>query len=328
MGFSYAVQNLAEENRATEAPKHRSLDLPFGDNGVANDEEMRGQMQCMAVDSSVMAGAQNVDLYPYMAFGGDSPTYDVTMTMEGEDDMVMDVAHQFRITMNDMDIAELSGQPNTAAGSHNWIINARDSTSDQHVSRSWMLQVVQQTYSDRDGRNSDIGTSVTVEDPDPDTDPLTVIDWADFISSQFNGEGALVQEDVRGGIPASLNLATGLDPDDPMSAGAGMISGKINEDVGDIADADVFWVGALTPDSVLNVKVEGTFESPNAPGVYNDVSVALHSFVSGETKSVAETAGMSATEGYDEYKGIDCNLYYLEVSGGEGGYDLSWTFTE
>ena len=184
MGFSYAVQNLAEENRATESPKHRSLDLPFGDN--AADPEMRGQMQCMAVDGDGdMEGVQNVDMYPYMAFGGDSPTYDVTMTMEGEDDMVMDVAHQFMITMNDMDIAELSGQPNTAAGSHNWILNARDSTSDQHVSRSWMLQVVQELYTTT---NQGITTTTTPEVASPDADP--VVEWADFISSQFDGEGS------------------------------------------------------------------------------------------------------------------------------------------
>ena len=311
MGFSYAVQNLPDE---TATPNHRSLDLPFGDDTA--DPEMRGQMQCVAVDGNgETEGMPNVDLYPYMAFGGDSPTYDVTMTIAGEDDAVTDVAHQFMITMNDMGIAELSGQPNTAAGIHNWILNARDSTSDQHVSRSWMLQVVQELYTTT---NQGITTTTTAEDSDPDADP--VVDWADFISSQFDGDGEPAAGDVRGGTPVVLNLA-GM-------SGSDMISGTIHEAVDDIADADVFWVGALTPDSVLKVMIEGTFESPNAPGVYNDVSVTLHSFVSGATKSVAETAGMSEMEGYDEYKGLDCNLYYLEVSGGEGGYDLSWMFTE
>ena len=145
----------------------------------------------MAVD-----GDENVDLYPYMAFGGDSPTYDVTMTMEGEDDMVMDVAHQFVITMNDKGIAELSGQPNTAAGIHNWILNARDSTSDQHEFRSWMLRVVQEMY---DGQDI---TTVTVEDDN--LQDMIVVDWADFISAEFDGDGALADTDVRGGTAASV----------------------------------------------------------------------------------------------------------------------------
>ena len=92
-----------------------------------------------------MAGNQSYDLYKYMAFGGTAPTYDVTMTQE-VDDEVMDVArHQFMITMNMMGVPQLSGQPNTAAGIYNWILNARDSASDQHVYQSWKLRVVPET---------------------------------------------------------------------------------------------------------------------------------------------------------------------------------------
>ena len=316
MGFSYAVQDLVDES---VDPNHRSLDLPFGDDADTTEPATRGQMQCMAVDSDTTAdaaGAQNVDLYPYMAFGGDSPTYDVTMTMEGEDDTVMDVAHQFVITMN-KGIAELSGQPNTAAGIHNWILNARDSTSDQHVYRSWMLRVVQEPYVGGDL------TTVTAEDPNLEDD--IVVDWADFISAEFDGDRTLVDTDVRGGTAASLDLSDLLQGETP---GSGMITGTINAAVGDFPDVDVFWVGSLTPDSVLNVMVDGKFESPNAPGEYNDVSVALYSHVPGAMKSDAEIPGTSEMEDHDEYKGVDCNFYYLEVSGDEGKYELSWTFTQ
>ena len=279
-------------------------------------------MQCTAVDSDdVMPGAQKVDLYQYMAFGGATPSYDVTMTQEGEDDTVMDVAHQFMITMN-MDVAELSGQPNTKAGIYNWMLNAHDMASEQDVFRSWKLRVVQEDY---DGTNQQ---TVTAEDSNLNDD--IVEDWADFISSTFDGDGALVAGDVRGGTPASLDLSDSLDKTSvPMVPGSGMISGTLNAAVDSVADVDVFWVGALTPDSVLSVMVEGTFESPNAPGVFNDVRVTLHSFVPDAEKSVAEMGVMSEDmEGYDEYKGPDCNFYYLEVSGGEGSYDLSWSFTE
>ena len=283
---------------------------------------MRGQMQCMAVDGNGDAeGMPNVDLYPYMAFGGDSPTYDVTMTMEGEDDMVMDVAHQFMITMNDMDIAELSGQPNTAAGIHNWILNARDSTSDQHVSRSWMLQVVQETYTAPNDPH-------TLNEAEPMPTDATM-EWADFISSNHDG-GFNLGENAIGGSGVVLNLKNDFDAsNDPPTPGAGTVEGgKIDPAVDDVADVDVFWVGPLTPNSVLSVKVAGTYEAANSPGIFNPVTVTLHSFVSGGEKSPAEMAGESKMEGYDEYKEVDCGNYYLEVSGEEGTYELSWTFTE
>ena len=160
---------------------------------------------------------------------------------------------------------------------------------------------------------------------------MVVEDWADFISSKFDGMGAVEDDDVRGGDPTNINLKTlyvAPAANQAGTPGSGTIKGTINEAVDDIDDVDVFWVGALTPESVLSLKVTGTFESPNAPGVFNDVTVTLHPFVTGAEKSAAETPGMSKTEDYDEYKGLNCGLYYVEVSGATGGYDLSWTFTE
>ena len=225
-----------------------------------------------------MPGAQNVDLYPYMAFGGDSPTYDVTTTMEGEDDMAMDVAgsvHDQPCTI--WYIAALSGQPNTSAGSHNWILNARYSTSDQHVIRSWKLQVVQETYTAPGGN-----IAHTFDDGRADGDERAP--WSGPTASQVTMMVDLnwMRHHAIGGTGVVLNLKNDLDANTSSpEPGAGTDQGPtIDPAVDDVADVDVFWVGPLTPDSVLSVKVAGTYEPPNSPGIFNVVTVTLHSFVS------------------------------------------------
>ena len=145
----------------------------------------------------------------------------------------------------------------------------------------------------------------------------------DFISSTHDGGDTLENADVRGGIAVSLNLIDDRNANaDPPVPGSGTINGRIDPDVDKVADADVFWVGPLTPNSALTLTVKGTTESPNSPGVFNDVAVALHSFVTDEEKSVAEEGEMG------KYSGLSCGNYYVEVSGGEGGYELKFEFTD
>ena len=73
-------------------------------------------------------------------------------------------------------------------------------------------------------------------------------------------------------------------------------------------------------------------ESPNNPGVFNDVDVALYPFVTDAEKSEPEMPGMSSDmEGFYEYKDLDCGSYYLDVSssdGDVGNYTLTWAFSE
>ena len=317
LGFSYARQNVAA---ADGQVAHRSLALPFG---VANAAEppARAQNQCTMLDGDADTdGMQKIDLYQYMAFGGTATTYDITMTQEGDDGEPMDVMHGFELTQDDAGVEMLSGQANLAAGDYMWMLNARDSASDQHAYRSWTLNVMQEEYP------SDITTVAAAENEPPFTADNE--EWADFISSTHTGALVLTAEGVRGGIPVSLNLKDDF-AQEPADTGTGTIdNGKLDPAVEEVADVDVFWVGPLTPDSVLSVKIKGDTESANNPGVFNAVSVALHSFVTDEEKSAAEVAGMSETEGYDEYKGLSCGNYYLEVSGEAGDYTLSWMFTE
>jgi hypothetical protein len=263
----------------------------------------------------MMLDSNGVSMSGYMAFGGTDPAYSITMTREVDGEM-MDAAHSFMIAADeDTGIQMLSGQPNIVHADYNWVLNVMDSASDQHITRSWKLRVTQEAYP------SGISTVSPTAEPAPGENDDE--EWADFISSTHSGAVALAAEGVRGGIPASLNLAANRNANqDPPVPGSGTITGKIDPDVDDVADVDVFWVASLTPNSVLKLTVKGTTEAPNNPGVFNMVDVALHSFVTGEEKSDAEEGEMG------EYTGLSCGDYYVEVSGEEGDYELTWEFTD
>ena len=311
LGFSYAPF----EGDPDEAPI-RGLPSPVGDYVAENGgvPAHTAQAQCTML-------TPDVDLYQWMAFGGTEPTHEVTMTQEVDEETV-DVVHGFMIEPDDEGMLMLlSGQPDLAAGDYMWTLNANDSASDQHKSRSWKLKVTQEEYP-----TNEIRTTIAAE-PAAGTERETGdLEWADFISSNYPGVpvGTDLAMHVYGGVSILLGLGE--------TSGMGMVTGRVDPAVGEVADADVFWVGPLTPDSVLSVKIKGDTEFANRPGVFNKVNVALHSFVTdAEGKSAAEVADMSETEGYEttnEYMGPSCGNYYLEVSGEMGDYTLSWTFTE
>ena len=80
--------------------------------------------------------------------------------------------------------------------------------------------------------------------------------WADFIAITFDPDGATAAAFVDGNLVADKNA-------------------------GGVADVDVFWIGALTPDSVLEVNAEGTSERPI--GIFNKVRVEFYPHVPGTT---------------------------------------------
>ena len=172
-----------------------------------------------------------------------------------------------------------------------------------------------------------------MEDPDPSdptislpADDLTT-DWADFISSTFDPDSATASDPIsfaaRNGIGVSLNLANG-------ATAAAFVDGNLVADrnAGGGADVDVFRIGALTPDSVLEMKAEGTSE--RAIGIFNKVRVELYPHVPGTTRQQAiMPAAMPAMDGYAAYRNLACGNYYLEVTGAmdeAGHYKLSWRF--
>ena len=163
----------------------------------------------------------------------------------------------------------------------------------------------------------------------PSRSPLTITrtDWADFISSRFDPDSATPGNPIpfvaSGGIGVSLNLAAG-------AAAVASVRGNLvaDQETSGVPDVDVLWVGGLTPDAVLEVKVEGASE--RATGIYNQVSVTLYPHVPGTTKQPAVIpAALADADGYDTYRNLGCGNYYLEVTGvmeEEGHYKLSWRF--
>ena len=179
------------------------------------------------------------------------------------------------LNTDDTGIERLSGQPNLAAGDYRWQLNARDA-ADQHVYRAWKFRVLPQAYQSLEDLGIVAGHTDlvvgTVEDPDPSdptislpADDLTT-DWADFISSTFDPDSATASDPIsfaaRNGIGVSLNLADGATA--PAFVDGNLVADK---NAGGGADVDVFRIGALTPDSVLEVTAEGTSE--RATGIFN-----------------------------------------------------------
>jgi hypothetical protein len=262
----------------------------------------------------MMLDSNGVSMSGYMAFGGTDPAYSITMTREVDGEM-MDAAHSFMIAADeDTDIQMLSGQANVVHADYNWVLNVEDAASGQHIMRVWELRVTQQTYPSGN-------QTVSGEEPEPGDQGDG--EWADFISSTHPGTLAIAAAGVRGGIPVTLNLGNDLNlAQDPPVPGSGTVNGRIDPAVEDVVDVDAFWVGPLTPNSVLTLTVKGTTEEPNNPGVFNNVAVALYSFVTDAERSDAEEGEMGV------YKGISCGDYYVEVSGAEGEYELKFEFTE
>jgi hypothetical protein len=336
IGFGYVPNAIpANATGTTEPISAGALPSPVGDfEPEAGDVAAhRGVNQATEVASDT----NPFNLYAYMAFGGNpQPTYDVSMTQvvaDGETPLVFEMkdveagddgwrrgSHGFNLKTDD-GIEFLSGLADVPAGDYMWTLNARNEVSDQHLMRSWLLTVNQLMYA-AITTNPDATTSGAESDAEGD-------DWADFVSSEFDPLMELTAAMVVGGALAELDLATGLAPGaDPPTPGAGMISGEIMEAAAedDPDDVDVFWVGRLTPDSMLHVKVKGTEEA--SAGQFNDVDVTLHRHVMGKMEQTAEDASeMSSMEGYDEYMMLNSGGYYLKVTG-DGPYTLSWMFTE
>ena len=204
--------------------------------------------------------------------------------------------------------------------------------------RGWKFRVTPRAYASLEGLDIVAGhadlAAGAVENPDPN-DPTVSLpadqpttDWADFISSRFDPDAATAASQTSfeavGGIGVSLNLADG-------ATAAASVWGNLvaDRERSGVADVDVLWVGALTPDAVLKVKVEGTSE--RATGIFNRAAVELRPHLprtTGEQPAVMPAAPADA-DGYVTYRNLDCGNYYLKVTGvmeEPGHYQLSWTF--
>jgi hypothetical protein len=258
-----------------------------------------------------------------MVTGGSSPKHSISVTGTGDDAVTMEMGHGFGLTTDMEGIDWLSGRPNLKTGDYMWTLNVMDDAAQpSHESVSWKFRVEPDAYV-----APQISGTANADEV-ADTAEAEVGDFADFISSTFEPDGFEVDGNSRalatspdgeGGNATAIDLSSTNDTEINGSIGA-------KDGIDEATDVDMFWVGGLTPNSVLKVKVEGTTELPT--GIFNQVSVRLYPHVHDMEKQTAIDPAMSEMDG-DTYQDLDCGHYYLEVSsdaGEEGGYTLSWTF--
>ena len=290
---------------------------------------------------AIAAPMEPIALERWLALGGTDRTHDVTVLPTADDGMdgveYAAPGHGFTLSTDAAGATWLAGRPNLAAGDYQWRLNARDAAG-QHERRGWKFRVTPRAYVSLEGLDIVAGhadlAAGAVENPDPNdpTDSLPAdqptTDWADFISSRFDPDAATAASqtgfEAVGGIGVSLNLADGATA--VASVWGNLVADRERSGV---ADVDVLWVGALTPDAVLKVKVEGTSE--RATGIFNRAAVELHPHLprtTGEQPAVMPAAPADA-DGFVTYRNLDCGNYYLKVTGvmeEPGHYRLSWTF--
>ena len=320
----------------------RSLGLPFGADFVnATGDPPAGAAVAHPNCVAIAAPMEPIALERWLALGGTDRTHDVTVLPTAADGMdgveYAAPGHGFTLSTDAAGATWLAGRPNLAAGDYQWRLNARDAAG-QHEYRGWKLTVTPRAYASLEGLDIVAGhadlAAGAVENPDPN-DPTVSLpadqpttDWADFISSRFDPDAATAASqtgfEVVGGIGVSLNLADG-------ATAAASVWGNLvaDRERSGVADVDVLWVGALTPDAVLKVKVEGTSE--RATGIFNRAAVELRPHLprtTGEQPAVMPAAPADA-DGFVTYRNLDCGNYYLKVTGvmeEPGHYRLSWTF--
>ena len=320
----------------------RSLGLPFGAEFVnATGDPPAGASAAHRSCVALAAPMEPIALERWLALGGTGRTHDVTVLPTAADGMdgveYAAPGHGFTLWTDAAGATWLAGRPNLAAGDYQWRLNARDAAG-QHERRGWKFRVTPRAYVSLEGLDivaghADLATGA-VENPDPN-DPTVSLpadqpttDWADFISSRFDPDAATAASqtgfETVGGIGVSLNLADG-------ATAAASVSGNLvaDREQSGAADVDVLWVGALTPDAVLQVKVKG--KSERATGIFNRAAVELRPHLPGtigEQRAVMPAAPADA-DGFVTYRDLDCGNYYLKVTGvmeEPGHYQLSWTF--
>jgi hypothetical protein len=274
-------------------------------------------------------------MYSYMVTGGSDPMHSVSVSHGSGDEMMTiesgmggsgGMGHGFGLKTDDMGVDWLSGHPNLKAGDYTFTLSASDAAAQPSMdSVSWKLRVMPDDYVEPSG------ASLVAED-DGDGDETGIQDeFGDYISTTFTPSrfSAVDQIAVPGTNAGGAVRALELDTTSPKT-----LDGRMD----DADDVDVFWVGGLTPNSVLDVKVAGRTES--GIGGFNGVDVQLYIHMAGEEIVPADRVAIvgAASEMMDldtAYSDLACAHYYLEVivvadRAGDmtpGNYILTWEFS-
>jgi hypothetical protein len=261
----------------------------------------------------------------YRAFGGDAITY----TIGVEDDTLGTQAFMLEFGA-EMDKV-FTGYPNVVAGDYMYVLSAM-SEGVTTQSRKWMLNVSArdlpaESGNTDDGRNTGLlGAAAET----PENEELTAVanDWADFVPPDFKTTTTNADGDEEPNPASSIMNVPRLIllGDNADTATSATLDGVINS----FGDVDVYWLGSLAPNWKLEVTVEGTstIAATGERGDHNEVMVQLYN----HTDDVEVMMMTGADPSYNHQiggleGGLECDDYYVKVSGDEGTYQLVWKLT-
>ena len=282
--FSYAPFNehpmpaVAQSNATPDTDiRGRFLDLPFpaaSANQVAQDDDFavtgagftafdangeepdtlasRSYPQCQFVADP---DGDGIDMYPYLANGGVSPKHSISVSTTGDGAMSILEGHGFGLMPDDEDVDWLYGMPNLKSGDYLWKWHAMDPAGQPtEESISWKLRVLHDPYDAPDTENHITNNAEPDGDGDTDGDQD---DWGSYISSKF-----LPSNFATEWIPVPVTNAGGEIPGLNLMRDAKMITGRMDAVGKDApADVDVIWIGGLTPNVTLDVRIAGDTET-------------------------------------------------------------------
>jgi hypothetical protein len=288
-----------------------------GDRSTATAGKVH-QGQCVLIDSAVVPTR-------YSAFGGAGIEYDVVLeNMDGEVAGEMFAVDQMTL--------EFSGHPNVLAGDYSYVLNASSGMDDamQGQSRKWKLTVDDRDLpgiAAADERNNValFGETADEETQDPNEgDDAIVGDFGGRIPVDFKAALDNTADGILMNVPR-LRFVT--EEVGGVAVGVGL---RLDAEIHSNVDVDVFWLGALAPNWMLELKVVGTstVEGDTGIGDHNEVNLELYQM----GNDTALMLGEAADPSYDDQiggsmGGLTCANYYLKVSGGEGEYTLAWRLT-
>ena len=309
VGFAYVAYDLTGLNGnelATEAAPEvvltGTLPIPFADPVVLGAVAASGTEA--AVPGTVTQG-QCVPMvsapYPtrYAALAGSGIDYRIDL--QGDHDTS---SHLFAVDFAE-DMA-FSGMPNVPAGDYSYVLEA--AAGMQRASRAWKLAVGARDLpgeSADDDREHDLHGDVAVDAEIEEAADGIAGDWADFVPENFataDDTSATVMNIPRLALPGTVADPVGLSLDASIN-GAG--------------DVDMFWLGALSPNWRLELKVVGGAKQ-------------LALFRLGSVDPVPFPAAADSSYPYQvggPQGGLSCADYYLRVSGNAGQYRLAWRLT-
>ena len=308
-GFAYVAYDLTGLNGGTLATEavpevipQGTLPIPFADPVVVGAQGASGNEP--AVAGTVTLGQCDPigsPAYPtrYAALAGVGIAYRIDL--QGDN---ATAGHRFAVDF----AAEMafSGMPNVLSGDYSYVLEA--AAGMQRASRAWKLAVSARPLpgeADQDDREDDLHGEAAVDAEHEEAADGVAGDWADFVPAGF-----APTDDTTATVMNVPRLALPGTADDP----AGLALDASIEGAGDV---DVFWLGSLAPDWMLELKVVGGTQQVR---LYRMGSAAPVRLAPATDPSYVHRTGAPGD-------GLSCVDQYLEVSGGEGHYRLAWRLT-